>query len=354
MSDPQLNELPHRRLNALTGDYVLVSPQRTLRPWQGGIENIEAGQRPGYDANCYLCPGNRRAGGERNPAYADTFVFTNDFPALRPDIEPVSEDADGLLSARAEPGTGRVVCFSPRHDLTLAEMEVADIARVVDVWTREYRELGARDNISHVQIFENKGTMMGCSNPHPHGQIWAQQSIPGEPARELARMAAYFERAGRTLLADYLALELEKAQRTVCENRGFVALVPYWAVWPFETLLLPKRDVASLSAMNDDERFLLADIISRITVRYDNLFRISFPYSAGMHQAPTDGGEYPYCTWHMHFLPPLLRSATVRKFMVGYEMLAEPQRDITAETSAAMLRDVPAMHYRLAKRETGT
>jgi len=354
MSDPRINELPHRRLNALTGEHVLVSPQRTLRPWQGTVESIETEQRPGYDANCYLCPGNRRAGGERNPAYTDTFVFTNDFPALRSDIEPGGIDEGGLLSAQTESGAGRVVCFSPHHDLTLAEMEIADIARVVNLWTNEYRELGACDNVTHVQIFENKGAMMGCSNPHPHGQIWAQQSIPGIPGRELARMAAYFERTGRTLLADYLALELDKIQRTVCENRGFVALVPYWAVWPFETLLLPKRDVPSLCAMNADERFLLADIISQVTVRYDNLFCISFPYSAGMHQAPTDGGEHPYCTWHMHFMPPLLRSATVRKFMVGYEMLAEPQRDITAETSAEMLRAVPATHYRLAKRESGS
>jgi len=354
MSDPQPYELPHRRLNSLTGEYVLVSPQRTQRPWQGGIEDLEAGQRPRYDDTCYLCPGNRRAGGERNPAYTDTFVFSNDFPALRPDVEPIAIDEGGLLSAQVEPGTGRVVCFSPRHDLTLAEMDVADIARIVELWSDEYRELGARDYVNHVQIFENKGAMMGCSNPHPHGQIWAQRSIPGEPARELARMTAHFERTGRPLLADYLALESTKTERSVCANAAFVALVPYWAVWPFETLLLPKRQVASLSAMNSDERFLLADIISQLTVRYDNLFRISFPYSAGMHQAPTDGNDHPYFTWHMHFLPPLLRSATVRKFMVGYEMLAEPQRDITAESSARMLRDVPALHYGRGARKAGT
>ncbi len=331
---------PHRRRNALTGEWVLVSPHRMQRPWQGQVEARPAGHRPQYDPSCYLCPGNERAGGQRNPAYTGTFVFDNDFAALRPlpaDAN-VTLDVDGLLAARGESGTCRVICFSPRHDLSLPELSTAEIRRVVDVWTDEYLALGARDDIAHVQIFENKGQVMGSSNPHPHGQIWAQSSVPREPALETARQREHHDRHHRTLLGDYLALELRQDERIVCANEGFVALVPFWAVWPFETLIISRRAVAHLGELTDAERDQLADIVQRLTARYDNLFEISFPYSAGIHQAPTDGTPHPEWHLHMHFYPPLLRSATVRKFLVGYEMLGEPQRDLTAEAAAERLR----------------
>jgi len=336
----------HRRLNPLTGEWVLVSPQRTNRPWQGRVEEPMAEERPPYDPDCYLCPGNARAGGAENPAYTGTFVFENDFSALSPGA-PVAAVADHeLLLARGEPGICRVICFSPRHDLTLPEMEAADIRRVVDTWAAEYQALGALDEISHVQIFENKGVVMGCSNPHPHGQVWAQRSIPNEPARELARMQAYLDKKGSTLLGDYLAVELDRAERVVCENEHFAALVPFWAIWPFEVMILCKRRVAGLPDMCDAEKNALADIIRRVTIRYDNLFSCSFPYSAGLHQAPTDGATHEEWDWHMHFYPALLRSATVRKFMVGYELLGDPQRDITPESSAARLRALSETHYK--------
>jgi UDPglucose--hexose-1-phosphate uridylyltransferase len=273
-----------------------------------------------------------------NPDYTGTFVFDNDFAALRPDDPPASVDVDGLLVARGEPGVCRVICFSPRHDLSLADMAVPDIRRVVDVWAAQYEELGARPDIGHVQIFENKGAMMGASNPHPHGQIWAQQSVPLEPARETGRMQEHLTRHGRTLLHDYLNAELRLDERIVCANDGFVALVPFWAVWPFETLVVSRRPVPDLSALNDTERDQLADVVKRLVARYDNLFDVTFPYSAGIHQAPTDGQPHPEWHLHMHFYPPLLRSATVRKFLVGYEMLGEPQRDITPESAAERLR----------------
>ncbi|MEM7022440.1 MAG: UDP-glucose--hexose-1-phosphate uridylyltransferase [Pseudomonadota bacterium] len=343
-----LSDDPHRRYNPLTGEWVLVSPHRAKRPWQGRIEATADDNRPRYDPSCYLCPGNTRAGGVVNPDYRDTFIFDNDFGALLPGTED-SELQDGkLLRARAERGICRVICFSPRHDLTLPEMEVAAIRRVVDVWTEQYEELGAKSFINHVQIFENKGETMGCSNPHPHGQIWAQGSVPGEPAKELHHFKAYHAAQGSTLLADYLDKELELETRIVCANDGFVALVPFWAFWPFETMILPRRRIASLSEMEPAEKDALADLLKRLTSRYDNLFRTSFPYSAGLHQAPTDGEPHPEWDFHLHFYPPLLRSATVRKFMVGYEMLANPQRDITPETSADMLRALPEIHYKAA------
>ena len=338
-----LSDTPHRRLNLLTGEWVLVSPHRAKRPWQGQVEKPAAEHRPAHDPTCYLCPGNERVGGVRNPTYAGTFVFDNDFAALMPaapDAAPVEVNDGGLLVARAEPGLCRVICFSPRHDLSLPDMDVPSIRRVVDVWAEQYAELGARDDIGHVQIFENKGAMMGASNPHPHGQIWAQESVPLNPARELERAADYHGRHGRTLLADYLALEERLGERVVCANDGFVALVPFWAVWPFETLVVSRRPVPSLLELTGPERDQLADVVRRLTTRYDNLFDTSFPYSAGLHQAPTDGRPHPEWHLHMHFYPPLLRSATVRKFLVGYEMLGEPQRDITAETAAERLRGV--------------
>jgi UDPglucose--hexose-1-phosphate uridylyltransferase len=343
-----LADRPHRRLDLLSGEWVLVSPHRAKRPWQGQVERPAVEARPAYDPTCYLCPGNTRVGGERNPDYTGTFVFDNDFAALRPGDPPAAVDVEGLLVARGEPGVCRVLCFSPRHDLSLPDMPLAQVRGVVDLWSEEYERLGRRADIGHVQIFENKGEAMGASNPHPHGQIWAQQSVPREPARETARMREHHARHGRTLLADYLRLELEREERIVVANDGFVALVPFWAVWPFETLVVSRRPVPSLSALTDAERDQLADVVQRLTIRYDNLFQISFPYSAGIHQAPTDGQPHPEWHLHLHFYPPLLRSATVRKFLVGYEMLGEPQRDLTAETAATRLRELPATHYRAA------
>lgn len=341
-----LADSPHRRFNLLSGEWVLVSPHRAKRPWQGQVEASVPDSRPAYDRTCYLCPGNERAGGLRNSDYAGTFVFENDFAALRPDGADAAVDVAGLLVARAESGVCRVICFSPRHDRSLPDMELSAIRSVVDVWTEQYEELGARPDIGHVQIFENKGAMMGASNPHPHGQIWAQRSVPLHPAHEGERMREHHARHGRTLLADYLRLELEVGERVVCANDGFVALVPFWAVWPFETLVVSRRPAPSLSALGDDERTLLADIVKRLTTRYDNVFQTTFPYSAGLHQAPTDGQPHPEWHLHLHFSPPLLRSATVRKFLVGYEMLGEPQRDITAETAAGRLREQSELLWR--------
>ncbi|HET7460384.1 MAG TPA: UDP-glucose--hexose-1-phosphate uridylyltransferase [Longimicrobium sp.] len=336
-----LRENPHRRLNPLTGEWVLVSPHRALRPWQGQVEAVPPDTRPAYDPTCYLCPGNTRAGGHHNPEYAGTFVFDNDFAALKPGTPPSEMDVAGLLVARGESGVARVICFSPRHDLSLPEMDVTAIRGVVDVWAEQYAELGARPDIGHVQIFENKGEMMGCSNPHPHGQIWAQRSLPMSAARELARQAEHFERHRRTLLADYLRLELDAGERIVLENDSFVVLVPFWAVWPFETLVIAREPVADVARLDGARRDGLADVLKRLTARYDNLFGVSFPYSAGLHQAPTDGQPHPEWHLHLHFYPPLLRSAHVRKFMVGYEMLGEPQRDVTPESSAERLRGLP-------------
>jgi UDPglucose--hexose-1-phosphate uridylyltransferase len=339
---------PHRRLNPLTGEWVLVSPHRAQRPWQGQVERRSDAVRPSYDPTCYLCPGNVRAGGVRNPPYDGTFVFDNDFAALVPDDHSIVVEAADLLVARSEPGVCRVICFSPRHDLSLPDMDVVAIRRVVDVWAEEYERLGSQPGIGHVQIFENKGQVMGCSNPHPHGQIWAQQSVPLEPAREGERAREYYARHGRTILEDYLRLEGERGERIVCENDGFVALVPFWAVWPFETILVSRRPAPHLGVLDDTERGQLADVVRRVTTRYDNLFEVSFPYSAGFHQAPTDSGAHPEWHLHMHFYPPLLRSATVRKFLVGYEMLGEPQRDLTPEASAERLRAQSEVHYRAA------
>lgn len=339
-----LAEHPHRRLNLLTGEWVLVSPHRTERPWQGQTESRPPETRPSYDPACYLCPGNERAGGARNPEYTETFVFENDFAALRPDAPDTEVNVEDMLVARGESGVCRVICFSPRHDLSLPDMEIPAIRRVVEVWTEEFERLGSRPEIGHVQIFENKGEMMGASNPHPHGQIWAQRSVPLEAARETERMREHRERHGRTLLQDYLRLELGLGERVVCENDAWVALVPFWAVWPFETLVVSRRALPDLSALGDAERDGLADIVRRLTTRYDGVFGVSFPYSAGIHQAPTDGQPHPEWHLHLHFYPPLLRSATVRKFLVGYEMLGEPQRDLTAEAAAARLREQPEVN----------
>jgi len=344
-------EQHHRRFNPLLDEWVLVSPHSAPRPWQGQQKKTPPAARPPPDPTCYLCPGNTRTSGDVNPQYAHQFVFDNDFAALLPAGETGSFEEGGLLRAEAETGHCRVICFSPKHNLTLPEMEISEIRRVVDVWTDEFRTLGADPNINYVQIFENKGFVMGCSNPHPHGQIWSERTVPDLPAKEARAQKAYFEQHGRTLLADYLAIEEKTKTRFVVENDTWVVLVPFWAVWPFETLVLPRRAVQDLTQLTDQERDGLADILSQLTIRYDNLFEVSFPYSAGFHQRPTNGADYPEWHLHMHFLPPLLRSAMVKKFMVGYELMANAQRDITAEQAAERLRALPAVHYKKAEAE---
>lgn len=338
MEQSGLYIMPHRRLNLLTGEWVLVSPHRTQRPWQGQVEDMPVADAPIYDPKCYLCPGNTRAGGMRNPIYTETFVFDNDFAALLPDIEQQTLPHDSLLVAESERGICRVVCFSPYHNLTLATMGVEAIRRVVDIWADQYAEIGAIPWIRHVQIFENRGAMMGASNPHPHGQIWANEHLPNEATKELRAQRAYLKKHGRRLLSDYLALEVQQGERVVYQNDHFVVVVPFWAVWPFETLVLPRMDCGALTDLAPAARDSLADILHQLAHRYDQLFNVSFPYSMGFHQRPTDGGDYPEWQLHAHFYPPLLRSATVRKFMVGYEMLGQPQRDITPEQAAERLR----------------
>lgn len=340
-------EHPHRRFNPLTGDWVLVSPHRTKRPWQGQVERLPGDERPAYDPKCYLCPGNERAGGVRNPDYAATFVFTNDFAALLADTPTGPQPLGPLMQAEAVIGTSRVICFSPRHDLTLPLMQTADIRRVVDVWAEQVTELG--QTYRWVQVFENKGEAMGASNPHPHGQVWASSFLPTLPAREDERQRAYFAAHGRPLLLDYVEEELKAQERLIAVNDEWAALVPYWATWPFEALLLPRRAVSRLPELDDAQRDGLAEIMKRLTTRFDNLFETSFPYSMGWHGAPTGelaGEDTRPWTLHAHYYPPLLRSATVRKFMVGYEMLGEAQRDITPEQAAARLRELSKRHYR--------
>ena len=340
-------EYPHKRYNPLTDAWVLVSPHRAKRPWQGQVEKLPNDNRPAHDPDCYLCAGNTRANGEINPNYADVFVFDNDFASLLEQItEGVIEEGD-LFKAKTERGVGRVICFSPKHNLTVPEMEETAIRKVVDAWIEEFKMLGAKDFIEYVQIFENKGAIMGCSNPHPHGQIWAQSTIPDEPLKKQKAQLAYFKKHEKTLLSDYVQAELAKNERVLFENDHFVGLVPFWAVWPFEAMIVPKRPMARITDMTDDEKTAFANAYKQLTVMYDNVFETSFPYSAGIHQAPTDGEAHE--EWHFHkvFYPPLLRSATVKKFMVGYEMLANPQRDITPEKAAQILRGVSKVHYKI-------
>ncbi|MGA9887258.1 MAG: UDP-glucose--hexose-1-phosphate uridylyltransferase [Candidatus Acidiferrales bacterium] len=340
MASIDFEKQSHRRLNPLTGDWVLVSPGRTKRPWKGQTEAPPPANVPAYDPQCYMCPGNTRAGGEHNPKYTGTFVFENDYAALRSTGEAGEENLDGLLVAAAEKGICRVVCFSPRHDLTLAKMSAAELRAVVDVWIEQYRSLGAEPFINSVVIFENRGAMMGASNPHPHGQIWANAALPNEPAKEQASFLAYRRQHESCFLCEYWKIERKRAERLVIENDQFAAIVPFWAVWPFETLVISQRHFGGMDEFLEPERDALADILRRLTPGYDNLFATSFPYSMGFHQRPTDGEPHPEWHFHAHFYPPLLRSATVRKFMVGYELLGSPQRDITPEEAAGRLREV--------------
>ncbi|HVY91453.1 MAG TPA: UDP-glucose--hexose-1-phosphate uridylyltransferase, partial [Bryobacteraceae bacterium] len=304
-----LQQTAHRRYNPLRREWVLVSPHRTQRPWQGQSESVSTATRLSYDPNCYLCPGNSRAGGMRNPAYISTFVFDNDFPALQSAPIDLAPESNGLLRAEPERGVCRVVCFSPDHSLTMGTMDVDQVRAVVDTWIGQYDELLRLPFIRYVQIFENRGEMMGCSNPHPHSQIWASESIPNEIVTEQASFDAWSEAHGCCLLCSYLAAEQRAAERIVLENESFVTLVPFWAVWPFETLLLPKRHVSSISDLTESERGDLASMLRNVAASYDAIFSVPFPYTMGFHQ-----GSH----LHAHYYPPLLRSATVRKFMVGY------------------------------------
>ncbi|MGB2642550.1 MAG: UDP-glucose--hexose-1-phosphate uridylyltransferase [Candidatus Acidiferrum sp.] len=345
MNATDFRTTPHRRWNPLLREWVLVSPHRTQRPWLGKVDKVAPPPVVGYDPECYLCPGNARAQGLRNPAYTETFVFDNDYPAMLPNVTSGEMNQGKLMIARVERGICRVVCFSPRHDLTIPRMELEEVRRVVEVWTEQYRELGRIDWVKHVEIFENRGALIGASNPHPHCQIWANESVPNLPSRENAAMREFLDANQKCMLCAYLKLEIEDGERIVCENDEFVALVPYWAVWPFETMILGRRHAASLAALDQEEPRELADILRRLTIRYDNLFETAFPYSMGFHQEPTDGEPHPEFHFHAHYYPPLLRSATVQKFMVGYELLAGPQRDITPEGAAARLRNLPETHY---------
>lgn len=340
-------DIPHLRTNILTGEKVLVSPQRNLRPWQGQIEDIIIDSTPQYDTNCYLCPNNSRAGGENNPDYKDTYAFINDFPALLDNAtSPAPADTNNLLQTTQERGICKVVVFSPRHDLTLPEMELDQITSVINLWQSEFLNLQQIQWIKYIQIFENKGAIMGCSNPHPHGQIWAQQSIPTEIEKETYYLEKHYQQYKKSLLSDYLGLELKEKTRIVIESLHFAVVVPFWASWPYETLIISKRHTQHIGQFTEEEKFDLARVIQELTIRYDNIFQTSFPYSAGMHQSPVNCGTYNSWHWHMHFYPPLLRSANIKKFMVGYEMLANPQRDITPESAAEILRNQSTKHYK--------
>ena len=341
---------PHRRYNPLLGEWVLVSPHRAKRPWQGASEEPNNEQKPSYDSTCYLCPTNTRVNGEVNPDYKGTFVFQNDFAALKQDTEQASEKK-GLFQFETEQGCSRVICFSPDHSKTLPELSDEERVDVVNTWKAQTAELG--ETYRWVQVFENKGSMMGCSNPHPHGQVWAQQHVPTDPAKKVVQLQQYFGENGTPMLLDYAEQEVAKQERVVCQNDDWVVVVPYWAAWPFETLLLPRFDVQSMHMLSDSQSLSLAKIIGEITAKYDNLFETSFPYSMGWHSAPFDSEAQPEWTLHAHFFPPLLRSASVRKFMVGYEMMAEAQRDLTPEQAADRLKALSTVHYKKRENANG-
>jgi UDPglucose--hexose-1-phosphate uridylyltransferase len=346
MKPDELLAKPHRRFNPLTREWVLVSPQRLQRPWQGRVEKAPEPVSVAYDPECYLCPGNPRAGGARNPGYDSTFIFDNDFPALLPQIAGEELNENGLLVAQGERGLCRVLCFSPRHDLTLASMTEHEVRQVVEVWVRQYREMRSLPWVNSVQIFENRGAIMGASNPHPHCQIWANASLSNQGEAEQRSQSEYHRQHNSCLLCDYLDLELKQNQRIVCSNQDFVVLVPFWAIWPFEVMLLSRRHVGDLDGLTGTELDALADILRRLCIRYDNVFESPFPYTMGFHQRPTDHSAHPEWHFHAHYYPPLLRSSTVAKFMVGYEMLGSPQRDLTPETAAERLRRASEVHYR--------
>jgi UDPglucose--hexose-1-phosphate uridylyltransferase len=335
-----LKKNPHRRFNALTGEWILVSPQRWERPWQGKMEVPANKQLRQYDPECYLCPGNKRANGETNPDYENTYIFNNDFSAILPEPEEGSINKDNLFVASVERGICRVVCFSPRHDKTLADMNTGEIEDVVKTWIKEFNELAGKEFINNILIFENKGELMGNSNPHPHCQIWAQENIPTEVYKENLQQSAFHEEKGKCLLCSYLKSEEEMGERIIFSNKDFAVVVPFWAEWPYETLILSRRHIKNISELNSGEIKSFAELLGRLTGTYDRLFNTPFPYSAGIHQAPVDGKEHKGWHFHMHFFPPLLRSATVKKFMVGYEMLGNPQRDITPEYAAERLREI--------------
>jgi UDPglucose--hexose-1-phosphate uridylyltransferase len=340
-----LKEHSHTRLNILTGDWILVSPQRMKRPWQGKEEELPNENRPHYDPACNLCPSNKRSDGSVNPNYENAFVFTNDFPAILNGTPHGAVNEENLLVAKSESGICRVICFSPDHSLTLPLMNETAIVNVIELWQKEFEILSNNPSIKYIQIFENKGEVMGCSNPHPHGQIWASSSLPVEILKESSEQKKYFDKHNKSLLTDYLRIELKQNERVVLENEYFVALVPFWAVWPYETMIVSKRHVQSILQFTEQEKIAFAKILKKLTTKYDNLFHVSFPYSAGMHQTPVNDGEHEEWHWHMHFYPPLLRSATVKKFMVGYEMLANPQRDITPEMAATTLKKLSEIHF---------
>ena len=338
-------EHPHRRYNPLTDQWVLVSPHRAKRPWQGQQEKVAEEQKPTHDPNCYLCPRNKRITGEPNPDYQKPYVFKNDFSALLQDTPAPAESKDPLFQTALAQGESRVICFSPDHSKTLPLLTVEEIAEVVKVWQQQLNELG--EKYQWVQIFENKGAAMGCSNPHPHGQIWANSFLPNEVAKEDQSQRRYFAEHQSVMLLDYAQRELALKERIVVETEHWLAVVPYWAVWPFETLLLPKKSqVKRLTELTAEQSQDLALALKKLTTKYDNLFETSFPYSMGFHGAPFNGENNDHWQLHAHFYPPLLRSATVRKFMVGYEMLGESQRDLTAEQAAARLRELPETHYK--------
>ena len=332
-----LNNNSHRRYNILTGEWVLVSPHRAKRPWQGKNEALPKKQTISYDPDCYLCPGNTRINGAVNPNYKDVYIFQNDFPALQNNVKEFSLD-NKLLKAKSEIGICKVICFSPDHSKSLGEMNKKEILKVIKAWQTEYLSLGKEKNINYVQIFENKGEIMGCSNPHPHGQIWSQSSLPNEVVKKNTNQLNYFLDQQSSLLKDYLNQELKEKERIIYENKNFAVLVPFWAIWPFETMIIPKKHQQNISTLDGKEREDFAEAILVITKTYDKLFECSFPYSSGIHQAPTDNKNNQHWHWHMSFYPPLLRSATVKKFMVGYEMFGMPQRDITPEQAALRLK----------------
>jgi len=334
-----LQEYSHKRYNILTGEWVLVSPHRAKRPWQGQQEEVRNQKRPSYDASCYLCPGNTRANGKVNAHYKDVYVFTNDFSALQLN-SPQFQLNEGLLQATSEQGICKVVCFSPDHSKTLADLSTDEIVKVIGVWQEEYQNLGAQTSINYVQIFENKGAVMGCSNPHPHGQIWSNSSIPNEVEKKQQEQKRYYRQQNSSLLGDYIAQEIELNERVLYQNKHMVVLIPFWAVWPFEAMIIPKQHKENMALINEHERHDFAEAIAKLTKAYDRIFKCSFPYSSGIHQAPTDEKQHDYWHWHMSFYPPLLRSASVKKFMVGYEMFGSPQRDITAEQAAHQIKNL--------------